>query len=295
MGSYIPPDARFEHVNIDLVGPFVTHRGFTHCLTIVDRFTRWPEAIPIPDTKAETVARAFLATWIARFGTPKVITSDQGRQFESSLLQELFKIIGTKHIRTTPYHPQSNGIVERWHRTFKAAILACGKDSWVDRLPLILLSLRNTFKPDLSTSPAEMVYGANLRIPGEFFTEGEPFASPHQFLTLLRNTMNQLRPTQTAHHPPQTVYVHPALASADFVFVRNDSIGPSLTKPYQGPFKVLNREDKFFKLQMGRRAVNISMDRLKPAFIWNDADFSPALSRFNPHEKISIQQRHTYC
>lgn len=290
--SYLPPDTRFEHINVDLVGPFVPQHGFTYCLTIIDRFTRWPEAIPISDIKAETVARALLSGWISRFGTPKVITSDQGRQFESSLLRELCKLIGTRHIRTTPYHPQANGIVERWHRTFKAAILACNKDVWVDKLPLILLSLRNAFKQDLSTSPAEMVYGTQLRVPGEFFTEGDPFSSPHQFLSVLRDTMNQLRPTQTAHHPTHTTYVHPALASAEFVFVRNDSVGPSLSMPYQGPFKVVSREGKVFKLQMGRRLVSVSLDRLKPAFTWID-DSSVPLVASQP--RISIQQRRSYC
>lgn len=295
VASYIPPDTRFEHINIDLIGPLPSLQGFNYCLTIIDRFTRWPEAVPIPDITAETVAKALMANWVSRFGTPKVITSDQGRQFESSLMRELCRLLGTKHIRTTPYHPQSNGIIERWHRTFKAAILACGKEFWVDKLPLILLSLRNAFKPDLSTSPAEMVYGTQLRIPGEFFTEGDPFMSTHQFLSTLRNTLNQLRPTQTAHHPSQTVYVHPALSASEFVFVRNDAVTPSVTKPYQGPFKVLTRHPQFFKLQMGKRAVNISLDRLKPAFTWNAESSPPVPVLGAPQQRISIQQRRSYC
>lgn len=146
------------------------------------------------DISAETVSKALLASWIARFGSPKEVTFDQGRQFECSLLRELFKLTSTRHIRTTPYHPQSNRIIERWHSTLKSSILEVG-------LPLILLSLRNAFKPDLQTSPAEMVCGSQLRMPGDFFTEGKDCDSPHQFLTTLRDVIG----LQTAQHSTPSI------------------------------------------------------------------------------------------
>lgn len=135
----------------------------------INRFTRWPKAIPLCDISAETIATAFFSGWISRFGVPKEIVTDQGRQFESSLFNEVLKLLGIKRIRTTTYNPAANGLIERWHRTLKAALKCNFESNWVKALPTVLLNLRSTFKPELEASVAEMVYGATLRLPSEFF------------------------------------------------------------------------------------------------------------------------------
>ena len=138
-----PPDARFSIVHIDLVGS----RGFTYLLTCVDRFTRWPEAIPLTSITAEDIAQAFLTGWIARFGVPTTIVTDRGRQFESKLWQALMSLLGSKRARTTAYHPQSNGLVERFHRQLMAALKAqLNPSSWMDALPLVLLGIRTALR-----------------------------------------------------------------------------------------------------------------------------------------------------
>ncbi|GBM51622.1 hypothetical protein AVEN_43256-1 [Araneus ventricosus] len=105
LGTYSVSRHRFHHVHIDLVGPLPPSRCYTYDLTCVDRFSRWPEAIPLRDFKSETVAFEFYANWIARFGVPETPTSDQGRQLGSRLFREFPRLLGVKVVHTTPYHP----------------------------------------------------------------------------------------------------------------------------------------------------------------------------------------------
>ncbi|CAB0042447.1 unnamed protein product, partial [Trichogramma brassicae] len=109
-------------------------------------------------------AEALYKHWIAFFGAPLTITTDQGAQFESKLLKQLGGMIGAKHIHTSPYHPQANAMVERLHRTLKAAFKCSPETPWTSALPTVLLGLRTAFKEDLQASPAEMVFGTALRI-----------------------------------------------------------------------------------------------------------------------------------
>ena len=94
LSSFSTSDNRFSKLHLDLVGPLPVSQGYTYLLTIIDRFTRWPEAVPFREITAEEVAKAFIANWISRFGVPATVTTDQGRQFESILWADLFKIIG---------------------------------------------------------------------------------------------------------------------------------------------------------------------------------------------------------
>lgn len=228
VGNFVPPNARFKHLHIDLVGPMPPSEGFRYCLTMVDRFSKWPEAVPLTDITAESVAAAFYAGWVARFGPPLRLTTDQGTQFESSLYQALTKFLGTSQQHTTPYHPASNGQVERFHRQLKAAIMAHSNMRWTRTLPTILLGFRAAWKSDLQATTAEMVYGAPIRIPGEFLCPSPGTPDATTFVGKLKETMAKLRPTTPVRHGAKPVFISKDLATCSNVFVRTDALRKSL-------------------------------------------------------------------
>ena len=104
------------------MGPLPESQGHTYLLTMIDRFTRWPDAIPIQNIETRTVARAFIQNWVTRFGVPLSMTSDRGAQFTSELWSAMCNLLGTELHPTTAYHPQANGLVECSHSYLKAAL-----------------------------------------------------------------------------------------------------------------------------------------------------------------------------
>ena len=105
LAKFSVPNKRFEHIHVDLVGPLPESQGCAYLLTVVDRYTRWPEAIPLQNIEALTVARAFVHNWVSRFGVPSNVTSDRGTQFTSELWSSMCKLLGTKLHPMTAYHP----------------------------------------------------------------------------------------------------------------------------------------------------------------------------------------------
>ncbi|GFV68594.1 integrase catalytic domain-containing protein [Trichonephila clavipes] len=205
---------------------------------MIDRFSKWPEAQPLKDITAETVTEAFFSSWVSRFGTPAILTTDRGRQFESSLFKALSKLLGVQKCRTTGYQPQANGMIEELHRPLKSAIKCHATERWTEVLPIILLGLRASLKEDILCTPAELVFGTTIRLPGEMFDSSKP----------------------------------DGLLEATHVFLRRDMLRHPLQQPYDGPFKVLQRKDKVFFLDINVKRVSVSIDRCKPAFFLNTED-----------------------
>ena len=121
------------------------------------------------DISAETVARALVSAWIARFRVPSTIITDRGSQFESHLWSRLIQLLEIHRQRTTAYHPATNGIVQRFHRQLKTALKCSHKPHlWTESLPLVLMGIRTAVKDDLKCSTAEMVMEPPS-LPGELF------------------------------------------------------------------------------------------------------------------------------
>ena len=211
-------------------------------------------------------------TWISRFGIPLEITSDRGRQFISSLWKELSSLLSIKINNTTSFHPQCNGLVERFHHQLKASLKAKLKNNnWVDLLPLVLLGLRTAPKEDLNYSSAKLVYGTTLRLPGEFFDQQTKYTDQSDYIKELRETFKLIRPTQTSCHGNKPGKSLPTLlTTCGFIFIRNDAHRSPFQKVYDGPYRVIERKDKYFVVEKNGKNESISIDRLKPAYVTKD-------------------------
>ncbi|GFY17213.1 retrovirus-related Pol polyprotein from transposon 412 [Trichonephila clavipes] len=112
----------------------------------MDYFTKRPEAYPIPDQEASTVAEALVQHWISRFGVPLQLHSDQGRNFDSAVCKRLCEILAIDKTRTTALHPQSDGMVERFSRTILnslSLLVSSNQQDWDKKLPFFLLAYRS--------------------------------------------------------------------------------------------------------------------------------------------------------
>ena len=135
-----------QRVAMDILGPLpVTERQNKYVLVISDYFTKWADALPLPNMEAETVAREFVRHFVCLFGAPTYLHTDQGKNFDSKLIKEMCRLLGITKTRTTAYHPQSDGLVERMNRTLLSMLgtLPDGdEDSWDLMLPMVMLPYR---------------------------------------------------------------------------------------------------------------------------------------------------------
>ena len=174
-------------------------------------------------------------------------------------------------------------------------------------LPLVLLGLRSSWKPDLSASPTLLVYRKPLRLPGELFSPPE-VRSSSEFVAELQNQMDNIQAMPPSFHlsPAATPSdnVLRRFLSCDHAYVRIDAVKPPLTKPYSGPFKILRKTEKYFELDLNGRRDKVSIDRLKPAFIEteterekesreNSEQSDPAIICYGPNTKTEDEEKLT--
>ena len=294
-GKFTEPTERFDHVHIVIVGPLPYANGFRYLLTSVDRFTRWPEAIPIVDSRAKTIADAFFSGWIARYGTPATITTDRSAQFESKLWDNLCNQFGIIRNRTTSYHSQSNGMVERFHRQLKAAIIAHeSPNPWTITLPAVLLGIRSAVKERLGRSAAKIIYGTTLRLPGEFTKQYTVDANTdlENYSDKLRVAMSRLRlcPPRETHQT--NIFQYKEIETCTHVFLRRIAIAPPLTAPYDGPYKVVARSGRVMKILIEGKVETVLS---KPAHLEFEPTTGPTTQHTTPNKKQSSKTTRIAC
>ena len=160
---------RWDRVAMDLLDMSVTSaKGNRYVLVMVDCFSRWTEACPLPDNTTLSVADAFFQHIVCRFGMPMVIHSDQGREIENKVMQELCLLCSSHKTRTTPYHTESDGLVECFNRTLLmmlAMFAGENRDDWDDLLPAVMMTYRSSVHESTGFSPYRLMFGEECTLP----------------------------------------------------------------------------------------------------------------------------------
>ena len=157
----------FQRLAIDIVGPLKrTKKGHKWILTIMDFSTRYPEAIPLRKTDATSIAKA-LCEFFTKMGIPREILSDRGSNFLSQVMKEMAKIFSIKQIATSPYHPQCDGMLERFHGTLKSMVTKIGRGAkdWDEWLPFACFAARDAVHSATGFTPFQLLFGREVRGP----------------------------------------------------------------------------------------------------------------------------------
>ena len=167
-------DEPFSRIIIDCVGPLPkTKSGCQYLLTIMCASTRFPEAIPLRNIKTKTIVKA-LVKFFTFVGLPRSVQSDQGSNFMSGIFQQVMHELGIKQYKSSAYHPESQGALERFHQTLKNMIRSYCFDTekdWDEGIHLLLVAVRESVQESLGFSPFELVFGHTVRGPLKLLKE----------------------------------------------------------------------------------------------------------------------------
>ena len=281
--------APLQRVAMDILGPLsVTERGNKYILVIGDYFTKWKEAYPMKNMEAVTVANILVQEFISRFGIPKHLHTDQGRNFESGLMKEICSLLDIKKTRTTPYHPQSDGMIERFNRTLLDMLSTAVKNdhrNWDVQLPLLMLAYRTSVQETTGATPFSLMFGrpAQLPIDLEFNLPTATYGnSPNSYQHQLREHLQQAYQTVRKHTlREQSRHKHlydrrahgTPYSIGDEVWLHCPAVPRGLCRkfhrPWQGPFIIVTViSDTVYRIQnkSTRKRVVVHYNRLKPYF-----------------------------
>jgi len=231
------------------------------------------EAFPLRNPRAKTIARIFVNEVISRHSVPLELHTDQGRNFESKIFQELMCLLGIKKTRTTPLHSQSDGQVERQHRTilnYLSKYISENQKDWDEWIPMCLLACRTSKHESTGVTPAELYFARDLRLPldllrGSFPNEKEK--SEENCVQNLREKLNVIQQNARQHLNLQSSRVKyrydRKVRQIDFregqsVWLfnpqRKKGKTPKLQNNWEGPFRIVKKlSDVTFRIQKSAR------------------------------------------
>ena len=267
------PATRFSTVHADLCGPYPECQGYSYLLVCVDRFTRFVSAYPLQNIKTESVIVG-MNSYLSTFGQMQSLRVDNGVQWTSRLFREYCEFLGCDLCISNTRYPESNGLVERNIKNIKVALTAkLNRLNWVFYLGSVVLSINSMHRRELGCSSADIVFFQSLRLPGDMFL---PTRNENAFSATLIGQMRRfaasIRPSSTRVEQSRKIYMPPELKTCSHIFVKQDPIKPNLTPPYSGPYLVVSRTDKTFRVLNNDRIMSVAINNVKPCFQLNNAE-----------------------
>jgi len=274
---------------VDLLGPLPeSENGNSYVMVVGDYYTRWMEALAIPNQEASTVAEKLVDEVFLRFSPPEQLHSDQGRQFESTLLAEICKILQIKKTKTTPYHPQCDGLVERFNRTL-LSMLAVSTDKhpfdWEQQLRKVCMAYNTSIQSSTGFTPFYLMFGRQARLPVDIIygtstpeNEGQGVG---QYAMSLKKKMAEafelVRESTSKHHMHQKMLYDEKIhgkpyKAGDWVWLHSPVVPSGSSRklhcPWKGPYSIVKRiSDATYRIQHLQKRKDrqvVHFNRLKP-------------------------------
>ena len=267
----IPIGRPWQMVAVDVLEVPLSYHHNRYLLVVQDYFTKWPEAIPLPDQKASRITNE-LVKLFSRLGPPDILHSDQGRNFESAILQQTLQAFGLNKSRTTAYHPQCDGMVERLNRSLLQLLRSyvTKEEDWERYLPLVLYAYRTAPHSSTGVSPFMLMFGRKPKSAD--FSHSLAF-DPSSYQAHLQSKLAQLHDmveanTTAAAHSQKTTYdrhtSHRTFKVGDPVWLSIPTAG-KLEPRWEGEWTVKEvKSDVNVKIGKDGKLKVVHVNRLQP-------------------------------
>lgn len=270
----------FERLAIDVVGPLpLTINGNRFILTMQDDLTKYSYAVPISNHEAQTIATE-LSKFITLFGIPKTILSDQGSDFTSQLMRNVSKLFQTKHIFSSPYHPQTNGALERSHLTLKDYLkhyINEKQNDWDSFIPFAMFAYNCHIHTSTGYSPYQVLFGNKPFLPNSVMQEPTLNYNYDDYVVNLKQKLNFTQKIARENlielkNKSKTYYDNKIRTHnyriGDFVYIENKTTTSGLNKKlspnFIGPFEIVGIQSNNVKVKRGNKIITYHVNLLKP-------------------------------
>jgi hypothetical protein len=248
-----PPEGVWQLLAMDFHGPIIpsSHKGHKYIISLTDILSKFVITKAVRDCSALTASRFVTDDVILKYGTPRAILTDRGTHFTATMMKDLFKRIGITHILATPYHPMTNGQIERFNATMDAKIATlCNarRTNWDEQLPFVTFNYNTSVHTTSGNIPFNMMYGRRPLLPFDHHN-GMVSLPPNQkhindvneYLSILtadarQNILNQQKKYKTRYDSSRS---DPSYKIGDIVLIKNIGVRHKFDIRYEGPYRII--------------------------------------------------------